>query len=77
VIRFDSGYHEMKKAEVQEVAHARFDAMGIPLASRFCEPVSALIHRQSKAWLGFLKVDLQNPEKDAIALLKGERIFTL
>jgi hypothetical protein len=45
VIRFDSGYHEMKKAEVQEAAHARFDAMGIPLASRFREPVSALIHR--------------------------------
>jgi hypothetical protein len=77
VIRFYSGYHEMKKAEVQEAAHTRFDAMGIPLASQFREPISAFIHRQSKAWLGFLKVDLQNPEKDAIALLKGERIFTL
>jgi hypothetical protein len=32
--------------------------MGIPLASRFREFVSALIHRQSKAWLAFLKVDL-------------------
>jgi hypothetical protein len=77
VICFDLGYHEMKKAEVQEAAHARFDAMGIPLTSRFREPVFALIHHQSKAWLGFLKVDLQNPEKDAIALLKRERIFTL
>jgi hypothetical protein len=77
VIRFDLGYHELKKAKVQEAAHARFDAMGIPLASRFCELVSALIHRQSKAWLGFLKIDLQNPKKDAIALLKGEQIFTL
>jgi hypothetical protein len=51
--------------------------MGIALAQRFCEPISALIHRQTKNWLGFIKVDLQNPQKDAIALLKGDRIFTL
>lgn len=67
----------MMKDDVQEVARARFEAMGIPLATRFREPVSALINRHTKTWLGFLKADLQNLERDAIALLKGDRIFTL
>lgn len=76
VIRFDSGYHEMKKPEVQAAALARFESMGIPLANRFRELVSALVHPQTKNWLGFIKIDLLNPHIDGIALLKGERIFT-
>jgi hypothetical protein len=67
----------MTKNDVQDAARARFDAMGISLVQRFRKPISALIHRQTKNWLGFLKVDLQNPQKDAIVLLKGDRIFTL
>jgi hypothetical protein len=55
----------MKKDDVQEVARARFEAMEIPLATRFKEPISAL------------KADLQILEKDAIALLKGECVFIL
>ena len=77
VIRFDTGYHEMTKPVVQAAALARFESMGIPLANRFREPVSALVHPHTKTWLGFLKVDLLNPSTDGIALLKGERIFTL
>jgi hypothetical protein len=52
VIRFDSGYNDMTKNDVQDAARARFDAMGIALAQRFREPISALIHRQTKNWLG-------------------------
>ena len=77
LIRFDFGYHEMTKVEVQNAATARFDAMGIKLASRYREPVSALVHPQTKKWLGFLKVDLLNPSIDGNALLKGDRLFTL
>jgi hypothetical protein len=51
--------------------------MNIKLATRYREPVSAIIHPQTKKWLGFLKVDLLNSNADGIALLKGERIFTL
>ena len=77
VIRFDFGYNDMKKPEVQAAALARFESMGIPLANRFREPVSAIVHPHTKNWLGFLKVDLLNPSTDGISLLKGERIFTL
>jgi hypothetical protein len=77
LICFDYGYNEMRKDDVQEAAWARFEAMGITLANRFCKPVSALINHNTKTWLGFIKVDLQNPEKDTIALLKGNCVFTL
>jgi hypothetical protein len=77
LIRFDSGYNEMQKDDVHKAARARFEAMDIVLASRFREPISVLINRHTKTWLGLLKVDLQNPEKDGLALFKGNHIFTL
>ena len=51
--------------------------MNIKLATRYREPVSAIVHLHAKKWLGFFKVDLLNPSIDGIALLKGECIFTL
>jgi hypothetical protein len=51
--------------------------MRIPLATRFREPVCAIGNRLTSKWLGFLKIDLLNPHIDKIALLKGDRIFTL
>lgn len=77
IIRFDADYHHMSKQEVQEAATARFEQMKIPLASRYREPVSAIVNRKTHGWLGFLRADLLNPEQDAIALLQGHRIFTL
>jgi hypothetical protein len=77
LIRFDFGYNEMSKVDVQEAAIARFEEMNIPLSTRYREPVSALIHPHTKKWLGFLKVDLLNPNTDGIALLKGDRLFIL
>ena len=67
----------MMKDDMQEAARARLEAMGIALATRFREPISAIINRHTKTWLGFIKVDLQNLERDAIALLKGNHVFTL
>ena len=77
LIRFYYGYNEMTKVDVQDAAIARFDAMNIELATRYREPLFALVHPQTKKWLGFLKVYLMNSNTDGIALLKGERIFTL
>lgn len=77
VIRFDSNYNEMKKQDIQVAALARFESMGIPLANRFREPISALVHPITKNWLGFIKVDLLNPSIDGIALLNGHRVFTM
>ena len=50
--------------------------MRIPLATRFREPV-AIVDKASTKWLGFLKLDFLNPHTDGLALLKGDRIFTL
>ena len=51
--------------------------MEIPLASCYREPVVAFVHPKTKNWFGFLKADLLNPNPDALALLRGDRIFTL
>jgi hypothetical protein len=58
LIRFDTGYNDMHKEDVQEAGRARFEAMDILLANHFRESVSAFINRQTKTWLGFIKVDL-------------------
>lgn len=67
----------MTKDEIQIAAASRFQLMGIQLSTSLREPISALVNQQTSKWLGFLKVDLRNPQKDGIAMLKGERIFTL
>ena len=77
LIRFDFGYNEMTKSEVQDAAIARFEAMDIKLATRYRKHVSAIVHPHTKKWLGFFKVDLLNPSIDGIDLLKGEQIFIL
>ena len=77
VIFFDHGYQGMKKLEVQEVALSRLETTGIPVATRFREPISAIINKDTKTWLGFFQIDLLHPERDGINLLKGEHIFTL
>ena len=77
VIRFDTNYKDFSKLDVQEAAASRFEVMHIPLATRFREPICAIVDRASTKWLGFLKVDLLNPHIDGLALLRGDRIFTL
>ena len=77
IIRFDSEYHRLSKQEVQEAATARFAHMKIPLSNCYREPVSAIVNRCTHGWLGFLRVDLLNPEIDALALLQGHRVFAL
>lgn len=77
IIRFDSEYHRMTQQQAQDAATARFALINIPLASRYREPISAIVNRKTRGWLGFLRVDLQNPEVDAIALLQGHRIFAM
>lgn len=67
----------MKKSSLQAAATVMFESMEIALANRVGEPISAIIHLQSKNSLGFIKVDLVNPSTDCSALLKRNRIFTL
>jgi hypothetical protein len=77
VIRFDNNYRDFSKADVQEAATSRFETMRISLATRYREPICAIVDRASTKLLGFLKVDLLNPHTDGLALLRGDRVFTL
>jgi hypothetical protein len=50
--------------------------MRVPLASKFCEPVNAIIGKDASKWLDFLWIDLLNPMTKGLALLRRDRIFT-
>ena len=77
VIRFDHGYQGMKKLEIQEASLSRLETLGILVATRFREPISIIVNKDTKTLLGFLWIDLLHPKHDEINLLKGECIFTL
>jgi hypothetical protein len=51
--------------------------MRIPLSSHFREPISAIIEKETSKWLGFLPVDMLNPQTDGLALLRGATIFAM
>ena len=48
VIRFDYGYQGMRKQEVQDAALSRLEAMGLQVAPRYREPISAIINKEPK-----------------------------
>jgi hypothetical protein len=77
VICFDNNYPGLSKQEVQEAAASRFEMMNIPLAPRYHEPISTIVDKESSQWLGFLRVDLLNPQVDGLALLRDDQVFTL
>ena len=56
IIRFDYGFQGMRKMEVQEAIKSRLEAMGILLALRYREPVSALLHKDTNSSLGILRI---------------------
>ena len=55
----------------------RLEEMKIELGSDIGEPLAMLCHTNTKIWLGMVKIHLQNPNPDAIDLLKGTRIFAI
>ena len=77
LIHFDYGYQGMHKQEVQEAAAFRLDTLGIQIATCYCEPIFALVQKETKCWLGFLCIDLIHLKTDGIALFNGDRLFTL
>ena len=51
--------------------------MKIEIGSDIGEPLAVLCHTSSKIWSRMVKIHLQNPNPDAISLLKGTRIFVI
>jgi hypothetical protein len=77
IIRFDKGYGYYNKAHIQEMAAKRFKQMNIGLSACYREPIEAYVHKFTKKWGGFLKVDLLSPKNDTYPLLRGDRPFML
>ena len=51
--------------------------MNIGLSACYREPIEVYVHKFTKKWGGFLKVDLLSPKKDAYPLLRGDKPFVL
>ena len=51
--------------------------MNIPLGSSYSNPVDIGINTITRNWAGFIKIHLQNPQTDGLALLRGERAFVM
>jgi hypothetical protein len=51
--------------------------MNMPLGSAYSNPIDIGINTITRNWAGFIKIHLQNPKRDGLALLRGERAFVM
>ena len=51
--------------------------MGMPLGSTYFNPIDIGINTVTRNWAGFIKIHLQHPKRDGLALLRGERAFVM
>ena len=76
-IRFDGEYKQLNRKEVKSACMARLHLMHIPLGTAYTNPIDIGINTITRNWAGFVKLHLQNPLRDGLALLRGERAFVL
>ena len=51
--------------------------MKIPLGTSYSNPIDIGIHTVTRNWVGFIKLRLQHPKRDGLALLRGDRAFVM
>ena len=76
-IRFDGEYKMLTRKEVKAACMERLRTMGISLGSTYSNPIDIGINTVTRNWAGFIKIHLQNPKRDGLALLRGERAFVM
>ena len=76
-VRFDGAYNQLSKREVKATCMERLRHMCMPLRSTYSSPIDIGINTVTRNWAGFIKLHLQHPENDGLALLRGERAFVL
>ena len=76
-IRFDGEYKQLNRKEVKSACMERLRLMDIPLGTAYTNPLDIGINTVTKNWAGFIKLHLQNPMRDGLALLRGERAFVM
>ena len=76
-IRFDGEYKQLSRQEVKVACTERLRLMNIPLGSTYSNPIDIGINTVTRNWAGFVKIHLQHPKRDGLALLRGERAFVM
>ena len=76
-VRFDGAYNQLSRREVKVACLERLRHMGMPLGSTYSSPIDIGINTVTRNWAGCIKLHLQHPAKDGLALLLGARAFVL
>lgn len=76
-LRFDGAYKQLSRWEVKAACVDRLRSMNIPLGTRYSNPIDIGINTVTRNWSGFIKLHLQHPKQDGLALLRGERPFVM
>lgn len=76
-LHFEKPKSTFTQGQITKKVLLRLQHMDIELGSDIGEPLAVLCHTSTKAWSGVVKLHLRNPEKDAIGLLKGIRVFAI
>ena len=76
-IRFDFGYKGMSRQDARRGSMERLRQMEIPLGTTYSYLIDIGLNAVTKNWAGFIKIHLQQPQRDGIALLQGHRAFVM
>ena len=76
-VRFDGAYNQLGRKEVKAACIERLCHMCMPLGSTYSSPIDIGINTVTRNWAGYIKLHLQHPAKDGLALLLEERAFVL
>ena len=76
-IRYDFGFKGMSKQDTRRSCIERLRQMEIPLGTTYSNPIDIGLNAVTKHWAGFIKLHLQHPQRDGMALLQGHRAFVM
>jgi hypothetical protein len=76
-VRYDSGFKSMSRQEARRGCMERLRQMEIPLGLTYSNPIDIGINAVTKNWAGFIKIHLQHPQRDGIALLQDNWAFVM
>ena len=76
-IRFDYGFKGITRQDARGACLERLRQMDIPLGTAYSNPIDIGLNAITKNWAGFIKIHLQHPQRDGLALLQGSRAFAM
>ena len=76
-IRFDGEYKMLNRREVKAACMEWLRIMNIPLGTTYSNPIDVGINTVIRNWAGFIKIHLQDPKRDGLAILRGDRAFVM